>query len=265
MVLGRVAGIPIRVHWTFALLVALVVAGSAPSGLATLANAAAWVTALFACVVVHELAHCLVARRRGATVLDILLLPIGGLSELAEMPTAPRDEGAVAAAGPAVSIVLGLVLLSGAAVAGLSAWPPSLLEGSWPARLGWLNLLLGAFNLLPAFPMDGGRVLRAALARRYGRPEATRRAARIARVLAVVMIVAGVAYDLWLALIGVFVMAAASAEEGADRGPGSRGPPAGRREGGIDGPSPDGRLPDVGDRRPVEGGPPGDRGSRTPV
>ena len=94
-------------------------------------------------------------------------------------------------------------------------WPPTLVAGEWFARLAWLNFLLGGFNLLPALPMDGGRVLRAGLAGGLGRREATRLAGRIARAIAVALIVGGVLYDFWLALIGVFVFLGSNAEEQA--------------------------------------------------
>jgi Zn-dependent protease len=224
--IGKLFGIPLQVHWSFLLLVALVVVAEWPAGAGGIVGGLIWVAALFASVVVHELAHCLVARRRGGTVLGILLLPIGGMSRMGELPTSPADEAAIAAVGPATSLLLGGLLLAVGALAGSAIWPPTLVAGSWLARLGWLNLLLGVFNLLPALPMDGGRVLRAGLARRLPRLAATRVAASVARVLAIGLIVAGVFYDFWLVFIGVFVFMGASrevsiarAEELAKRGP----------------------------------------------
>ena len=228
--IGRIDGITIRVHWTFLLLVALVVVGNAPAGVGTVVRGVVWIVALFASVVAHELAHSIVARRRGADVQGILLLPIGGLSQLDEMPEDPRDEAAIAAAGPAASIAAGFGFLAVGLVMSSQVWPPTLLAGSWLARLGWLNLVLGAFNLLPALPMDGGRLLRAVLARHRDRAEATHLAGGVARALAAVMIVVGIGYDLWLVLIGVFVWVAASAEEEASRRP-HRDPGDGSRPG----------------------------------
>lgn len=214
---GRIAGIPVDLHWTFAFLVALVVWAYWGSGARAVAVALLWVVGLFASVLVHETAHCLVGRRRGAKVDDILLLPIGGLSRMEHIPEAPEDELAIALVGPATSVVLGLALLGTALLAGARVLPPSLSSGSWLAVMGWLNLLLGAFNLLPALPMDGGRVLRALLARRRSRLEATVAAARIARGLAMAMIVVGVFYDVWLILIGLFVLMGARSEESQAR------------------------------------------------
>jgi Zn-dependent protease len=211
--IGRIFGIPLEVHWSFLLLIGLVVAAEWPAGTGAIAGGLVWVAALFACVVAHELAHCLVARRRGVTVLGILLLPIGGMSRMDRIPDRAADEAAIAAIGPATSLVLGGLLLSVGAFLGSSMWPPTLVAGSWWARLGWLNLLLAVFNLLPALPMDGGRVLRAALAQRLPRLAATRVAASVAKVLAVGLIVAGVFYDFLLVFIGIFVFLGASGEE----------------------------------------------------
>ncbi len=210
--IGRLLGVPLEVHWSFPLLVALVVVAEWPAGAGAVVGGLVWVAALFAGVVVHELAHCVVAKRRGGTVLGILLLPIGGMSRMDRIPERPADEAAIAAAGPAMSLVLGGLLLVTGALLGSSVWPATLVTGSWWARLGWLNLLLAAFNLLPALPMDGGRMLRAGLARRLPRLAATRIAASVARVLALGLVVAGVFYDFWLVLIGIFVLLGASGE-----------------------------------------------------
>jgi Zn-dependent protease len=217
--LARVAGIPIWVHWTFAVLLGLVVVADWHSGWTAVATGLVWIVALFSSVLVHEFSHCYVARRRGANVVGILLIPLGGISQLTAMPESPDDELAVAAVGPLTSLALGAVLLVIGALAGSGVWPPTLFAGSWWARLGWLNLFLGAFNLLPALPMDGGRVLRADLARHRSKLEATLVAGRIARVLAVAMIIVGLVYDFWLLLIGIFVYLGARGEEEAARHP----------------------------------------------
>ncbi len=223
--LGSVFGIPLRMHWTFLVLLALVAVLEWSAGASAVVAGLVWIVGLFAFVVAHELAHSVVARRRGSVVVDILLLPIGGMSQLESMPEDPRDELAVAIAGPLASLAIGVVLLGAAAAAGASLWPPDLVAGSWFARFGWMNLLLGAFNLLPALPMDGGRVLRAALARHQGRVRATMTAARVARALAIAMIVVGLFYDLWLILIGFFVLVGASSEEAEARARSRREPP----------------------------------------
>ncbi len=231
---ARVLGIDIRLHWTFLVLVAVIV--WAGRGVGAAAAGVAWLAVVFGSVLLHELAHCVVARRRGARVDDVLLTPIGGISRLHDLPERPQDELAVAIVGPLTSAVLAAAALGAGAAAGADVWPPTLLGGSWPARVGWFNALLAAFNLLPALPMDGGRVLRAALARRHDRATATRIAADVARVLAVAMIVAGLVVDIWLVLIGAFVyLGAAAEEEQARRGgppPGTGTTPAGGPPGG---------------------------------
>ncbi len=226
--IGRLLGVPLQVHWSFLFLLALVVAAEWSAGTGAIVGGLVWVAALFACVVAHELAHCIVARRRGGRVLGILLLPIGGMSRMEQIPSSPSDEAAIAAVGPATSLLLGGLFLAVGAALGSAVWPPTLVTGSWWARLGWMNLLLAAFNLLPALPMDGGRVLRAALSRRLSRPTATRAAATVAHLLAIALIVAGVFYDFLLVVIGVFVFFGASREVAVARAEDlATGPPAG--------------------------------------
>lgn len=217
--IGRVFGIPLRLHWTFFLLIPFVAAVDWSAGTRSVLLGLMWIAALFSFVVAHEVAHCVVARRRGARVLGIVLFPLGGLSQLAAIPKAPDDELAVAIAGPMFSLAMGALLLAAGLLLGARVWPPTLFVGSWWARLGWLNLLLGSFNMLPALPMDGGRVLRASLARHRSKLEATEVAGRIARYLGVAMIAIGFVYDIWLCLIGIFVLLGASAEVQAARHP----------------------------------------------
>ena len=230
--IGRIAGIPIRLHWTFILLVAFVVVADWGAGRSAVAQDLVWIVALFAFVVAHEISHCLVARKRGAVVLGILLLPIGGMSQLQAMPEAPEDEFAVAVVGPLTSLCIGVGLLVLGLLLHAHLWPPTLFAGNWLARLGWLNVLLGAFNLLPALPMDGGRVLRALVERRRGKVQATLVASRVARYIAVLLMAIGFVYDFWFLLIGIFVLVGANAEERASlehdsreshRGPGGSG------------------------------------------
>ena len=174
-----------------------------------------WLILIFACVLVHELAHSILARAKGAEVGAIVLLPIGGVSQIERMPERWSDELAIAAAGPLAS--LGLAVLAGvaAALTGARLWPINLYGGGLLPRLAWLNLVLGLFNLLPAFPLDGGRVLRAALERSHSVETATHQAARIGRAMAVAMAVAGLFWDFWLIIIAVFVFMAATQEEQA--------------------------------------------------
>ncbi len=208
--IGTVAGVPIRVHWSFLLLALLVVAAGGGTSAAVVLGL--WIVALFASVTVHELAHSIVAKRLGMTVKDIVLLPIGGMSEIERMSPVPSEELRVAIVGPLTSLALGALLVGLALALGMGVWPPTLVSGSWLARLGWMNVVLAGFNLLPAIPMDGGRVLRALLARRRGPVRATAIAADVSYGIGVAMIVVGLWIDWWLLFIGAFVMAGASGE-----------------------------------------------------
>ena len=201
--IGRLFGIDILVHWSFLLLLALVVAADATHGPGAVGRGLAWVVAIFGCVLVHELAHCVVAVRDGVVVDDILLLPIGGVSQMRTMPTAPSEELAIAIVGPLTSLALAGGFALAAIATGSDLWPPTLLVGPWLVRLAWLNLVLGVFNLIPALPMHEDRA------------RATATAAKVARFIAVLMIAAGLAVDVWLVLIGIFVLLAAGAEESA--------------------------------------------------
>lgn len=211
--IARIAGIQIRVHATFLLLVFLfAAAASGPEGPGPIAGLA-WLALIFACVVAHELAHSLVARHRGGVVREIVLLPIGGVSKMERLPESPRDEFAVAIAGPAMSIGIAVAAGLASVATGQPLLPIDLLDGGILHRLAWLNLILGGFNLLPAFPLDGGRVFRSLLERRLDLETATRRAARLGRALAIVLGVIGLLFNLWLVVIAVFVYLGASAEE----------------------------------------------------
>jgi Zn-dependent protease len=170
--IGTVLGSELRVHATFLLLLAWIGTAAFASGgpIAAMVNVA-FVVALFACVVAHEFGHALMARRFGVRTPDITLLPIGGMARLEKIPEAPAQEIAVALAGPAVNIVIwaGLTLLFGAgdSLSTLGAIDDT--GEGFVARLAAINLFLAVFNMIPAFPMDGGRVLRAALATRMDR------------------------------------------------------------------------------------------------
>ncbi|HEV2362333.1 MAG TPA: site-2 protease family protein [Acidimicrobiales bacterium] len=211
MTIGRVRGIPIRVHWTFTLLVGFVVAATLRAH-GSLLVSLGWIVALFGSVTIHELSHCFVARRRGLVVNDIVLLPVGGVSEIDSMDASAAVERDVAIAGPIASVLLAVVLGAAAVLTGGHLWPIALGSGSWLTRLAWLNVILAAFNMLPALPMDGGRVFRAVLARHFGRATATRAAADVAQVVGILMIAGGIFYDLWLVIIGFFVLSGARAE-----------------------------------------------------
>jgi Zn-dependent protease len=213
--IGRIAGIEIRVHWSFFLLVALfVLASTAPQGLG-IVSSLVWLVVIFACVLLHELAHCLVGRRRGAVVHEIELLPIGGVSKLERLPEEPADEFAMAVAGPLASVGIAGAAGLVAMLVQVSLLPFTLYDGSLLARTFWFNLVIAAFNLLPAFPLDGGRVFRALLERRFDLLAATRIAVRVGHAVAVALVVVGLFFNVWFVIIGLFVYVGASAEEAA--------------------------------------------------
>jgi Zn-dependent protease len=213
--IGRIAGVGIRVHVTFFLLVAVFALGSSGPQGPGLAAGLGWLALIFGCVLVHELAHSLLAQRRGATVHSIVLLPIGGVSRLEHVPEVWSDELEIAAVGPAASFLIAAAAACVALMLRVDLLPPALVAGGFLRRIVWFNLLIGAFNLVPAFPLDGGRVLRALLERRHDRETATRQAAMTGRVLAVGMAVVGLLWNVWLVLIAAFVYVGASVEERA--------------------------------------------------
>lgn len=214
--IGRLFGSELRVHATFFLLLLWIGAVAwVEGGWPAAAENIAFILVLFACVVAHEFGHALMARRYGIRTPDITLLPIGGLARLERMPERPGQEIAVALAGPAVNVVIFAAIVWGL---GVDLEPERLAAIEAPgagflARVAAVNLFLVAFNLIPAFPMDGGRVFRALLALRLGRVRATRVAATAGQGLAVVFAVLGLATaNPMLILIGIFVFIAAQSE-----------------------------------------------------
>jgi len=214
--IGRVAGIPIFVHWTFLILIGWLILDELAQGhdLSTALAQIAFVMALFGCVVLHELGHAMAARHFGVATADITLLPIGGLARLQRIPESPPQELIIALAGPAVNVVIVAVLwVIGVRFPRAMDTAQHLVEaGFWPKLLA-VNLILFLFNLLPAFPMDGGRVLRALLAMRLEYARATRIAASIGQMMAIGFGLLGLmAYNpIWL-LIALFVWIGAEGE-----------------------------------------------------
>lgn len=214
--LVRLAGIDVYVHATFFILIAWIglsfwlVEGS----LTAVFSGVGFILALFTCVVLHEYGHALTARRYGIRTLHITLLPIGGVASMESMPDDPKQEIAVALAGPAVNLVIAF---------GLWLWlvvtdtlvpldQLSLIAGPFAERLMLINIMLAVFNLVPAFPMDGGRVLRALLAMRMNHNKATQVAARVGQGLALWLGFLGLLYNPFLIFIALFVWIGAAGE-----------------------------------------------------
>jgi Zn-dependent protease/CBS domain-containing protein len=219
--IGRAFGIDVKVHWSFFLLLAFFGylafrdSGSLISALVTIGI----VVALFFCVLLHEFGHSLVAIRLGSEVQDITLLPIGGLARMKSLPERPIDEVKVAVAGPLVNVVLapiffGLALLFG----GSLSVPTDIISGvdsvgQISVALGTINVALVIFNMIPAFPMDGGRVLRGLLATRLGPVRATDISSTVGQGFAILFILVGfLGQNFLLAIVGFFVFLGASGE-----------------------------------------------------
>ncbi|WP_456415561.1 site-2 protease family protein [Thiolapillus sp.] len=220
MRLGTLAGIAVYVHATFLILLLWIALSywRSEQSLQAVAQGVGFILALFACVVLHELGHALTARRFGIKTRDITLLPIGGVASLEKMPDDPKQEILVALAGPAVNIVIaGLIWLwLNLQQAVMPGELSSMLQGSMLQQLLVVNLFLAGFNLLPAFPMDGGRVLRALLAMRMDRTAATRRAASVGQAFALWLGLVGMLYNPFLLFIALFVWIGAMAEAGTE-------------------------------------------------
>jgi Zn-dependent protease/CBS domain-containing protein len=213
--IGRLFGSEIRIHVTFVLfLLWIAVAHYQQGGSQAAIQGVVFIIALFACVVAHEFGHALAARRYGIKTPDITLLPIGGVARLERMPEKSGQEIIVALAGPAVNVVIAVVLIlfmnARFDIEALQRLDnPGL---SFLARIASVNIFLVLFNLIPAFPMDGGRVLRAVLALWFSRRQATNIAARIGQALAFGFLFLGLMGNPLLIFIAIFVYLAATAE-----------------------------------------------------
>jgi Zn-dependent protease len=208
--IGRPFGIEVRVHILFLYMAGfLMLIGDNPLGTAAI------LITLFGLVLLHELGHSLVARHHGIHVIDIVLWPLGGMARMSEIPESPRVEGQVAIAGPLVNLALaaaGLLLLGllGGWEGGMGPSIAHILESPTAFLTVFIamNLMLGIFNLVPAFPMDGGRILRAFLARKRSYLKATEIAVRVGRYIALAMIFSFFIRPMTcsLPIIGVYIM-----------------------------------------------------------
>lgn len=200
--LGKAFGIDLYIHATFWLLPALVLmSGLLGEGIAEAFLSVAVVLALFACVLLHELGHSLAARVFGIGTRDITLYPIGGVARLERMSERPYEELVIALAGPAVNVIIAILIATPMFLAGLSlvpTWQTFPIAENFLLRLVWLNIGLVVFNMIPAFPMDGGRVFRSILAMFFDRLLATRVAVFLGAGIAALFVCAFG----WLLLIG---------------------------------------------------------------
>ncbi len=216
--IARIAGTDVKIHLTFPLLLGFIALANLSQGIVAAALGVLFVVLVFGCVLLHEFGHIFAARAFGVRTPDVTLYPIGGVARLERMPEKPSQELAVALAGPAVNVVIAgglmvflLVLGLGVNLTGLGGHALGGL--SFVASLAAVNVWLVLFNLIPAFPMDGGRVLRALLAMRMPFVRATNIAAKVGRTLAVIAGVFGlITFQPMLMLIAAFVYFAAGQE-----------------------------------------------------
>lgn len=214
--IGKFAGIKVYIHWTFAILLAWIFIqyyheGGWNMGL----MGVLFILALFGCVTLHEFGHALVAKQYNFPTQRITLLPIGGVSQFDRMPEKPIQEFWVAVAGPAVNVVIAAALYLYLHFSGKMPELQDLREMKGFHFLFFLfvsNIMLVVFNLIPAFPMDGGRVLRALLSFSLDRSTATKVAASIGQFLAIVFVFVGIFYNIWLIFIGIFIYLGAGGE-----------------------------------------------------
>jgi Zn-dependent protease/CBS domain-containing protein len=214
--IGRFAGIDVFVHATFFLLILWVVVLNWIEGrsLQAVLSGVTFIVALFACVVLHEFGHALTARHYGVATKDITLLPIGGVSRFERLPDKPWQEFWVAVAGPLVNLVIAAVIYL-ALYLGSGLRPVrglSITGGPFLERILVANVMLAVFNLIPAFPMDGGRVLRALLATRMDHVRATQAAAAVGQAIALIFGLIGLFFDPFLLFIALFVWIGAAHE-----------------------------------------------------
>lgn len=220
--LGRFVGIDVHIHWSFWLLMlfytlSATLAGGLTSGLMT----ALFVALVFACVLAHEFGHALAAAGYGIPTRDITLLPIGGLARLERMPEDPKQELVIALAGPLVNVVIAAALIFSQWLSGLAVTtsPEAIADEGLLAPLVAANIVLVLFNMLPAFPMDGGRVLRSLIAMRTTHLRATEIAARVGRWMALLFFMIGLMTGQFtLVLVSIFVFMAGMGELLAARG-----------------------------------------------
>lgn len=214
--IGKIAGITVYLHWTFLILVGWIMMGNLQAGVGLTGTgwSLLFLAAIFLCITLHEVGHALMARRFGITTRDITLLPIGGLARMEALPEKPKEELLIALAGPAVNLVIAIVLWPLIRTVNTEMALGSVGGNNFVPALFAVNIWLALFNLIPAFPMDGGRVFRALLAFKTGYVRATRTAAVVGQVLAILFVFGGFVLNPFLIFIGLFIFLGAQAEAG---------------------------------------------------
>jgi len=220
--LGRIAGIRVQIHWTFWFLILFVIFMVLAQGgnVEEILWSTGFILALFACIILHEFGHALTAKTYNIETRSITLLPIGGVANLVEIPEKPGAEFLVAIAGPAVNVAIALLIYLVAPLEVFLNQDPETLQEELSTISGnnfffylfAANVAIVLFNLLPAFPLDGGRMARALLSIKMGRVKATQAAAALGKFLAITLFLIGVFYNFILALIGVFIYFGAESE-----------------------------------------------------
>lgn len=215
--LGQYQGIKVFIHWTFSIILIWILIANTRAGVALVDTAWSiiFILSLFFCVILHEFGHALTAKKYGIKTKDIILFPIGGVARLEKLPEDPFHELWVALAGPLVNLAIFAGLAIVISIAGFDSSTFNELhlnEDSILLYLAISNLILALFNLIPAFPMDGGRVLRAMLSIRLSRVKATEIAGSIGQFLAMGFVFLGLFYNPFLVVIGLFIYLGAQAE-----------------------------------------------------
>lgn len=221
--IGTYWGIPVKVHWTFTLIFLVLFGFGWSNGIenSTLFIYSLFVVLMFVCVILHEYGHALTARRYGVQTLDIIISPIGGIARLQNLPEKPIQELIVAIAGPLVNLAIALILFLATLVffTEVSFINPEdtfelvMTPFGFIVLMIYVNSVLFLFNLIPAFPMDGGRILRAFLSMRYGRVAGTKYASIVGKILAVGFIIFGILSNHYMLIfIGIFVFSTARSE-----------------------------------------------------
>jgi Zn-dependent protease/CBS domain-containing protein len=215
--IGKISGIKMYIHWTFFFFLAWIIAGNVRTGftLEQSIYSIGFILSIFVCITLHEFGHALTAKKYGYKTRDITLLPIGGMARMEQIPENPKHELVVAIAGPVVNVVIAALIGLGLFAGGNTLtfnMAVSSVTGFFQ-NLMWVNLSLAIFNLIPAFPMDGGRILRAGLTMATGkRAWATKIASTAGKVVAVIFFIIGIFGNPVLAVIGVFIFITAHAE-----------------------------------------------------